>query len=37
MSEDPLWWSPNDFEICDVCKGKGGFWICDCDENGKHN
>ena len=37
MSEDPFWWSPNDFEICDVCKGKGGFWICDCDENGKHN
>ena len=36
MSEDPLWYSPDDFEICDVCEGKGGFWICDCDENGKH-
>ena len=27
MSEDPLWWSPNDFEICDVCKGKGRYYL----------
>ena len=37
MEEDPLWYSPDDLEICDVCEGKGGFWICDCDKNGKHN
>jgi hypothetical protein len=36
MSEDPLWYSPDDYEVCDVCEGEGGFWICDCDENGKH-
>ena len=24
--EDPLWYDPGDTEMCDVCKGKGG-WI----------
>ena len=38
MIEDPLWYSPDDFETCDACNGKGGHWECigGCDENGKH-
>jgi hypothetical protein len=37
MEEDPLWYSSNSFERCDVCLGKGGMMICigKC-ENGKH-
>lgn len=34
MAEDPMWYSPNDFETCDVCNGKGGFNMClnsDCN------
>ena len=34
--EDPLWYDIDDIEDCDTCNGKGGFWICDCDKNGKH-
>lgn len=26
--EDPLWYSPGDFETCDICEGKGGYYIC---------
>lgn len=38
QSEDPLWYDENDFIICDICNGKGGFNVCGgkCDENGKH-
>lgn len=38
MSEDPLWYMPDDFETCDVCNGNGGWNAClgQCDENGKH-
>lgn len=38
MSEDPLWYMPDDFETCDVCNGNGGWNTClgQCDENGKH-
>ncbi len=28
MSEDPLWYSQDDFRECDVCNGKGGYEIC---------
>lgn len=28
MAEDPLWYGPNDYEICDVCHGNGGYWFC---------
>jgi len=36
--DDPLWYDEDDLETCDVCNGKGGFWLCigHCDENGKH-
>lgn len=26
--EDPLWYDPDDFEVCDACKGRGGYLIC---------
>ena len=25
---DPLWYDPNDFEVCDICHGNGGYWVC---------
>lgn len=28
MMEDPLWYSPDDFRECDVCDGKGGYYVC---------
>jgi DnaJ-class molecular chaperone len=28
MGEDPFWYSPDDFEVCDLCKGKGGYYQC---------
>ena len=31
MEEDPLWYSVDDFETCDLCEGQGGWWRCwDC-------
>lgn len=38
MMEDPLWYSEDDFEECDICNGKGGWNVCigNCDDNGKH-
>jgi hypothetical protein len=21
---------------CDICEGEGGWWLCDCDDNGQH-
>ena len=21
---------------CDICGGKGGYYVCDCDEKGRH-
>lgn len=36
MMEDPMWYDKNDFRQCDICEGKGGWYKCDCDENGKH-
>src|SRR5690606_32189634 len=38
MEEDPLWYSPGDFETCDICDGRGGWHVCvgGCDEDGKH-
>lgn len=38
MAEDPLWYGPGDFEICDACDGTGGHYEClgHCDEEGKH-
>jgi len=37
MEEDPLWYSQDDHEECDVCEGKGGWNVCigEC-VNGKH-
>ena len=26
--EDPLWYAEDKREICDICKGKGGYWGC---------
>jgi len=28
QSEDPLWYSPDDFIECDICNGKGVLGIC---------
>ena len=28
MEEDPLWYSPDDFEVCDECNGTGSFKMC---------
>ena len=25
---DPLWYDEDDVEMCDVCQGKGGWWVC---------
>lgn len=25
---DPLWYDPGDTEKCDVCSGKGGYYVC---------
>lgn len=31
--EDPLWYDEDDFEVCDVCRGRGGWRRCpDCEE-----
>ena len=26
--EDPLWYDEDDTEECDICDGKGGYYIC---------
>ena len=28
MMEDPLWYGPDDFRKCDICHGKGGYYVC---------
>jgi hypothetical protein len=28
MEEDPLWYTPSDFERCDICDGDGGYLVC---------
>lgn len=28
MSEDPLWYGPDDFRPCDICDGNGGWQMC---------
>lgn len=28
MEIDPLWYGPDDFRTCDICRGKGGFDVC---------
>ena len=35
MSEDPLWYSPDDFEVCDICNGKTGWYACSNAKNHK--
>jgi hypothetical protein len=35
MMEDPLWYSEDDFKICDTCLGKGGYFVCHNTKN--HN
>ena len=32
MEEDPLWYSPNDYERCEECNGTGTIAICACDD-----
>lgn len=34
--EDPLWYTPGDFEICDICEGKGGYYVCHNHKNHKN-
>ena len=38
IMEDPMWYSPDDFRICNVCNGTGGYYEClgHCDKNGEH-
>ena len=31
--EDPLWYDEDDTEVCDICEGKGGWWVCPNAEN----
>jgi hypothetical protein len=31
--EDPLWYDEDDFETCDICQGKVGFYLCGNAEN----
>lgn len=26
--EDPLFYDEDDCEVCDICQGKGGYWVC---------
>lgn len=26
--EDPLWYQPGDTERCELCDGKGAWWVC---------
>lgn len=26
--EDPLWYDEDDTEVCSVCDGRGGWWVC---------
>jgi hypothetical protein len=36
MMEDPLWYMPDDFRVCDVCEGEGGWFNClnsECNED----
>lgn len=28
MLEDPLWYYPHDFRLCDICNGDGGYYVC---------
>lgn len=28
MEEDPLWYGPDDYRECDICEGKGGYYVC---------
>lgn len=28
MEEDPLWYGPDDYRKCDICDGKGGYYVC---------
>jgi hypothetical protein len=32
--EDPLWYDEDDVEVCDICEGRGGYWVCP--NAGKH-
>lgn len=36
--EDPLWYSPDDTEDCQICEGAGGWNDCigRCNDNGVH-
>lgn len=35
---DPLWYAPDDTEVCEWCQGKGGWSAClgGCDAEGRH-
>ena len=33
FEEDPMWYDEGDVRICDVCEGKGGFYICSNTKN----
>lgn len=26
--DDPLWYDEDDTEMCDICEGRGGYWVC---------
>lgn len=27
--EDPMWYAPGDIETCEICEGKGGWYVCE--------
>ena len=31
--DDPLWYDEDDTEVCEICKGQGGYWVCPNAEN----
>ena len=31
--EDPLFYDEDDTEVCEICKGQGGYWVCPNAEN----
>lgn len=29
--EDPLWYAPGEYIKCGACNGKGGWYVCKCE------
>ena len=31
--DDPLFYDEDDTEVCEICQGMGGYWVCPNAEN----